>query len=250
MVKNILEDSYTILPLKKSCFTIFLSLRNAFLFLQHWNAAGIPTWYLFTNSSDCERILFAANFIKMSEVVENNEVQEHAVEVSEIVEVVEEVTSGQTSREAINGIEETEDQKLKRKRDGDDDESADAKRSTVQSEVPAVAVPVAASVVAPSSIISSLSPAGDSEMISIAPDKVGQIIGTKVCVDPNRKLQKIFNFLGWHFFKETLILFGMFRTLAKINICETIPTHRVLSFRICRQEPVLKYSSIKIFLLA
>ena len=116
----------------------------------------------------------------MSESAETTEAAEEIVAVTEIVGVAEEITAEQTPEEVTNGNEETEDQKLKRKRDGDDNESADAKRTTVQSEAPAVVIPVAVSAVTSNSIISSLSPAGDSEMISIAPDKVGQIIGTKV----------------------------------------------------------------------
>ena len=116
----------------------------------------------------------------MSESAETTESAEEIVTVTEIVGVAEEVTAEETSEEVTNGSEETEDQKLKRKRDGDDNESADAKRTTVQTEAPAVVIPVAVTAVASNSIISSLSPAGDSEMISIAPDKVGQIIGTKV----------------------------------------------------------------------
>ena len=116
----------------------------------------------------------------MSESAETTESAEEVVTVTEIVGVAEEVTAEETSEEVTNGSEETEDQKLKRKRDGDDNESADAKRTTVQTETPAVVVPVAVTAAASNSIISSLSPAGDSEMISIAPDKVGQIIGTKV----------------------------------------------------------------------
>lgn len=116
----------------------------------------------------------------MSDASESNEVPEEVVETPEVVETAEVVTAEETSEEVANESNESEDQQLKRKRDEDDNEAADAKRATVQPEAAAVVVTAAASAVTSSSIISTLSASGDSETISIAPDKVGQIIGTKV----------------------------------------------------------------------
>ena len=105
----------------------------------------------------------------MSEVAESNEVHEEvAVEEIAVVE-----TEAETEVVA-NDTNETEDQQLKRKREDDDEASADAKRATTQPDAaPAVTVGAPAA-------NASLSVAGDSETLSIAPDKVGQIIGTKV----------------------------------------------------------------------
>lgn len=126
----------------------------------------------------------------------------------EVVETVSEIVSEEEiiPLESIKNTEvESDDVQLKRKREEesesngasleDADVSGDAKRvkedevvpvpSTTTAEVTATtpaetAGPAVTTIIGNTSLTSSLSPSGDTENMSIAPDKVGQIIGTKV----------------------------------------------------------------------
>ena len=123
----------------------------------------------------------------MSEIVDTPVVDEVVDVASEIVDTpVAEDNDEHSSSDAANGNTETEDQQLKRKRDEGDDDAENSKRAAVST--PAADTP--ASTGQPAAV-SSISASGDEETISIAPDKVGQIIGTKVCLyDPNAQLTK------------------------------------------------------------
>lgn len=111
----------------------------------------------------------------MSEIADTP-VKEEAVDVATgVVDTpVAQDNDEHSSSDAANGNDETEDQQLKRKRDEGDDDAENSKRAAVAeptADTPASAQPAA---------VSSISASGDEETISIAPDKVGQIIGTKV----------------------------------------------------------------------
>lgn len=107
----------------------------------------------------------------MSEVTDTAVVEETVDVASDIIDTpVAEDNDEHSSSDAANGNSETEDQQLKRKRDEGDDDAENSKRAAVST--PAAETPAAA--------VSSISASGDVETISIAPDKVGQIIGTKV----------------------------------------------------------------------
>lgn len=114
----------------------------------------------------------------MSEVTETPEiVEEVAASPAVIEETAEVVPEEQSSTEVASETNDTDDQQLKRKRDEGDDDEAAAKRASIPQET---AVPAAAVSAVPAAAVSSISASGDNETISIAPDKVGQIIGTKV----------------------------------------------------------------------
>ena len=107
----------------------------------------------------------------MSEITDTAVGEEIADVASDIIDTpVAEDNDEHSSSDAANGNSETEDQQLKRKRDEGDDDAENSKRAAVST--PAAETPAAA--------VSSISASGDVETISIAPDKVGQIIGTKV----------------------------------------------------------------------
>ena len=107
----------------------------------------------------------------MSEITDTAVGEETVDVASDIIDTpVAEDNDEHSSSDAANGNSETEDQQLKRKRDEGDDDAENSKRAAVST--PAAETPAAA--------VSSISASGDVETISIAPDKVGQIIGTKV----------------------------------------------------------------------
>ena len=115
----------------------------------------------------------------MSEIADTPIVEEAVDVASDIVETsAAQDNDEHSSSDAANGNTETEDQQLKRKRDEGDDDAENSKRAAVST--PAADTPASAGQPA---AVSSISASGDVETISIAPDKVGQIIGTKVCMN-------------------------------------------------------------------
>ena len=125
--------------------------------------------------------LYPSVRIIMSDAAEVTDAVEQEVVPSEVTERAPETAQEETSStEAVNEITDLDDQQLKRKRDEDGDEDSNGKRAAVQQgEESSLPVAVAVSAV-PAAAMSSISASGDNETISIAPDKVGQIIGTKV----------------------------------------------------------------------
>ena len=115
------------------------------------------------------------NIARMSEIADTTVTEEVVHVATGVVDTpVAQDNDEHSSSDAANGNDETEDQQLKRKRDEGDDDAEISKRAAVAeptADTPASAQPAA---------VSSISASGDVETISIAPDKVGQIIGTKV----------------------------------------------------------------------